>query len=52
MALAATRAEQPAISSLEHEALADVVGYALDLTDFAHAAEIHVFASLELPGDW
>ena len=49
MALATTRAEEPAISSLEYEALADAVGYALDLTDFAHAAHTHAFAGLEPP---
>ena len=35
----------------EYEALADAVGYALDLADFAHAAQIQVFADLELPED-
>ena len=52
LALAAMRAEELAITSPEYEALADAVGYALDLADFAHAAEIDVFASLRLPGDW
>jgi protein involved in polysaccharide export with SLBB domain len=52
LALAAMRAEELAITSPEYEALADAVGYALDLADFAHAAEIDVFASLKLPGDW
>jgi hypothetical protein len=52
LALAARRAEELAITSPEYEALADAVGYALDLADFAHAAEIDVFASLRLPGDW
>ncbi len=51
MALATTRAEEPAISSLEYEALADAVGYALDLTEFAHAAYTHPFAGLEPPED-
>ena len=49
LALAAMRAEELAICSPEYEALADAVGYALDLADLAHAAEIHVFASLEPP---
>ena len=51
MALAAMRAEELAISSPEYEALADAVGYALDLADFAHTAEAHVFASLKPPED-
>ncbi len=45
------RAEELAISSPEYEALADAVGYALDLADFAHAVQIHVFADLEPPED-
>ncbi len=49
LALAAMRAEELAISSPEYEALADAVGYALDLADFAHAAEIHVFARSGAP---
>ena len=51
LALAAMRAEELAIISPEYEALADAVGYALDLADFAHDAEIHAFASLERPED-
>ena len=51
LALAAMRAEELAITSPEDEALADAVGYAVDLADFAYAAEIHVFASLEPPQD-
>ncbi len=50
-ALAAMRAEGLAISSPEYEALADAVGYALDLADFARVAQTHVFADLELPED-
>jgi hypothetical protein len=49
LALAAMRAEELAITSVEYEALADAVGYALDLADLAHAAEAHVFASLDPP---
>ena len=45
------RAEELAISSPEFEALADAVGYALDLADFARAAQTHVFADSELPED-
>jgi hypothetical protein len=45
------KTEELAISSPEYEALADAVGYAVDLADFAYAAEIHVFASLEPPQD-
>ncbi len=51
LALAAMRAEELAISSPEYEALADAVGYALDLADFAHAVQTHVFADLEPPED-
>ena len=51
LVLAAMRAEELAITSPEYEALANAVGYALDLADFAHAAEIHVLASLEPPED-
>ena len=39
MALAALRAEELATTSPEYEALADAVGYALDLADLAHAAQ-------------
>ena len=48
LALAAMRAEELAISSPEYEALADAVGYALDLAD---AAQTHVFADLKPPED-
>ena len=51
LALSAMRAEELAISSPEHEAFADAVGYALDLAGFAHAAQTHVFADLEPPED-
>ena len=51
LALAVMRAEELAISSPEYEALADAVGYALGLADFAHAAQTHVFADLEPPED-
>jgi hypothetical protein len=51
LALAAMRAEELAITSPEYEALTDAVGYALDLADFAHAAQTHLFADLELPED-
>jgi hypothetical protein len=51
LALAAMRAEKLAITSSEYEALADAVGYALDLADFAHAAQTHVSAGLEPPED-
>jgi hypothetical protein len=47
LALATMRAEALAITSPEYVALADAVRYALDLADFAHAAEAHVFAALE-----
>ena len=52
LALAAMRAEELAISSPEYEVLADAVGYALDLADFAYAAQTRVFADLEPPEDW
>ena len=51
LALAAMRAEELAITSPEYEALADAVQYALDLADFAYAAQTHVFAGLEPPED-
>ena len=45
------KTEELAISSPAYEALVDAVGYALDLADFAHAAQTHVFADLEPPED-
>ena len=52
LAMAAMRAEVLAVSSPEYEALADAVGYALDLADFAYAAEAHIFAALEPLDDY
>jgi hypothetical protein len=36
----------------EYEALADAVGYALDLVDFTYAAEAHIFAAMEHLDDY
>ncbi len=42
LGVAAMRAEALAVSSPEYEALADAVGYAQDLANFAYAAEAHI----------
>ena len=42
----AMRAETLAVSSPEYEALADAVGYALDLVDFIYAAERRISSPL------
>ena len=52
LGVATMRAEALAISSPEYEALADAVANALDLADFAYAAEAHVFAALEPLDDY
>ncbi len=52
LGVAAMRAEALAVSSPEYEALADAVEHALDLADFAYAAEAHVFAALEPLDDY
>ena len=52
LGVAAMRAEALAVSSPEYEALADAVGYALDLVDFIYAAEAHIFAAIEHLDDY
>jgi hypothetical protein len=51
LALRAMQAEELTITSLEYEVLADAAGHALDLADFTHATQSHIFASLEPPED-
>ncbi len=52
LGVAAMRAEALAVNSPEYEALADAVGYALDLATFAYAAEAHIFAAMEHLDDY
>ncbi|MDQ3912723.1 MAG: hypothetical protein M3305_13335 [Actinomycetota bacterium] len=52
LAMAAMRAEVLAVHSPEYEALADAIGYALDLADLAYTAETHIFAALEPQDDY
>ena len=42
LGVTAMRTEALAVSSPEYESLADAVGYALDLANFAYAAEAHI----------
>jgi hypothetical protein len=49
LAVAVMQANRLAADSLEYEALAETVAYALDLTDLALSAESDAFGSIEPP---